>query len=71
MAVDIRARRRQPLIEGRRMRCPRCKRLKDILEWVPMQQIEEFADETHPIYKCSSCHWIFAPAAHVLEDFRD
>lgn len=52
------------------MRCPRCKRLKDILAWVPMQQIEEFVDETHPIYKCSDCHWIFAPAVHVLDDLR-
>jgi hypothetical protein len=29
--------------------------------YVPMRQIEEFARETTPIYKCPSCRWLFAP----------
>lgn len=58
------------LIQGRRMTCPRCKNAHDILQYVPMQQIEEFAAETNPIYKCPTCRWIFSPSAHVLEDFR-
>ncbi len=51
------------------MRCPRCKEKHDILAYVPMAQIEEFADETNPIYKCPDCRWIFSPAPHVLETF--
>lgn len=51
------------------MRCPRCKQLHDILAYVPMEQVEEFADETNPIYKCPSCRWIFSPAPHAVEVF--
>lgn len=58
------------LIDGRRMRCPRCKQAHDILQYVPMQQIEEYVAETNPIYKCPSCRWIFSPAPHALEDLR-
>jgi uncharacterized protein with PIN domain len=69
-AVDEQTRpTRIPLIDGRRMRCPRCKELHDILAYVPMKQIPEFAAETNPIYKCPSCRWIFSPAPHALEDF--
>jgi len=48
------------------MFCPRCKQRHDILDYVPMMQIEEFADETAPCYKCPSCRWIFAPAEKVV-----
>ena len=58
------------LIEGRRMTCPRCKGSHDILQYVPMQQVQEYATETNPIYKCPTCRWIFSPAPHVLEDLR-
>jgi DNA-directed RNA polymerase subunit RPC12/RpoP len=60
---------RRPLIEGRRMRCPRCKRLHDILQYVPLMEIEEFATETNPIYKCPTCRWMFSPSPHILEVF--
>jgi len=59
---------KRPLIEGRCMRCPRCKRVKDILEYVPMLTIEEFAEETTPVYKCPTCTWIFAPADPIVID---
>lgn len=62
------SRSRTPLIEGRQMRCPRCRKLHDILTYVPMQQISEFVAETNPIYKCPDCRWIFSPTAHFLED---
>lgn len=55
-----------PLIEGTRMRCPRCKRLKNILEFVPMGQAEEFKEETNPVYKCPDCRWIFSPTEQVI-----
>lgn len=55
--------------EGRYMRCPRCKGLHDILQYVPMGQVEEFMSETNPIYKCPKCRWIFSPARSVVEEF--
>jgi len=58
--------RRKPLIVGHRMVCPRCKRPHDILSYLPLQQIEEFADETVPIYKCPDCSWVFAPIPQLL-----
>lgn len=69
-AVDSqRPRKRLSLIEGRQMHCPRCKKPRDILAWIPLMQIEEFAHETCPIYKCPDCRWVFAPAPTALEDF--
>jgi hypothetical protein len=50
------------------MRCPRCKKLHDILGYVPFKMIEEFASETTPVYKCPTCLWIFAPAQPVVLD---
>ena len=44
------------------MTCPRCKRQHDILQYQPLETIEEFAHETTPVYKCPKCKWIFAPA---------
>ena len=46
------------------MRCPRCKGLHDILQYVPMGQIEEFVTETNTIYKCPTCRWIFSPVQY-------
>lgn len=51
------------------MVCPRCDEEHDILAYVPMKQIEKYAAETNPIYKCPDCRWIFSPAPHVLEEF--
>jgi rubredoxin len=60
------------LIDGNRMRCPRCKLQRDILEFVPLMQIEEFATQTAPVYKCPECLWVFAlrfpEDAQVMED---
>jgi uncharacterized protein with PIN domain len=60
---------RTPLIEGRQMRCPRCELLHDILRYIPVQQIEKYAEETNPVYRCPSCRWIFSPSPHVIEVF--
>lgn len=60
---------RVPLIEGRFMRCPRCRKQHDILMYVPMVQVRAFESDTVPVYKCPSCRWIFAPAARALQDF--
>jgi hypothetical protein len=57
---------RRKLTDGRRMICPRCKRQHDILDYHPMMQIEEFVDETTPVYKCPRCRWVFAPADKIV-----
>jgi rubredoxin len=54
------------LIEGRTMSCPRCKVKQDILSFTPLDQIEEYAHETAPIYKCSLCRWVFAPVSRDI-----
>lgn len=50
------------------MRCPRCKKTHDILQYVRLELIEEFASETTPCYKCPACKWIFAPADQMPQD---
>jgi len=66
--VTRRVHQRRRLIEGRNMVCPRCKKPHDILQYVPMQLIEEFAEETTTIYKCPDCRWCFAPADKLVFD---
>lgn len=58
---------RRPMIVGTKMRCPRCKGLHNLLQYVPLMQIEEFESETNTIYKCPSCRWIFSPSEHVAQ----
>lgn len=55
---------RRPLVNGRMMTCPRCKRDHDILRYIPLIQIEEYSAETAPIYKCPHCRWVFAPISN-------
>jgi uncharacterized Zn finger protein len=69
MAVAPDAKRRERLIDGRYMTCPRCREKQDILRFIPMGIIEEFQDETNPIYKCPECRWVFSPAL-TLSEFR-
>lgn len=49
------------------MTCPRCGTRHDVLRYIPMGIIEEYAAETNPIYKCPSCRWVFSPALSVSE----
>ncbi len=58
---------RRKLIEGHKMRCPRCKELQDILAFRPLIQIQEFISETNPIYKCAICNWMFSPGPDLSE----
>ncbi len=70
LETDAKRRPRTPLIEGRNMRCPRCKTPRDILDFQRFGEIEEFEMDTAPIYKCpkarGGCGWIFAPADHTV-----
>jgi hypothetical protein len=50
------------------MTCPRCKKDSDLLAFVPLRMIEEFSEETTPVYKCPSCRWIFAPADNLVHE---
>jgi hypothetical protein len=50
------------------MTCPRCKKASDLLAFVPLRMIEEFSEETTPVYKCPSCRWIFAPADNLVHE---
>jgi hypothetical protein len=43
---------RKSLIEGVHMRCPRCEELFPVLSWRPLNEIEKYAKETAPVYKC-------------------
>lgn len=54
------------------MICPRCKVYQDILAFVPLQQIEEYAEETNWLTKCPDCHFIFSPRLEnpVLTDLQ-
>lgn len=54
------------MFRGREMICPRCKRYHDILAYVPLMQIEEYASDTNWITKCPDCSFIFSPAAKIL-----
>jgi uncharacterized Zn finger protein len=67
MAVATDAKRRERLIDGRYMTCPRCREKQDVLRYVPMGIIKEFASETNPIYKCPGCRWVFSPALTMEE----
>ncbi len=67
--MNAKRRKRTPLIRGSKMVCPRCKEEHNILAYVPLMQIEEFEDETNPIYKCPLCRWMFSPTIHVEELF--
>lgn len=65
MALD--AKRHKRLLDGRNMTCPRCRVSHDVLRYVPMGMIEEYIEETNPIYKCPSCRWVFSPALTIKE----
>lgn len=54
------------LIDGRMMTCPRCKKQHDLLQYIRLQMIEEYARETTPVYKCPTCKWLFAPADDLV-----
>lgn len=67
MAVaDSTQRERTPLIQGTDMICPRCKKPHNILAYIPMEQIEEFKNETNAVYRCPSCRWVFSPTDESL-----
>lgn len=69
--ADAKRRKNSLIVDQRYMRCPRCRREQDILAYQPMGMVEEFREETVPVYKCPSCHWIFAPVLNASSVFRE
>lgn len=69
--ADRKRREHSLIVDQRYMRCPRCRRPQDILAYQPMGLVEEFREETVPVYKCPSCHWIFAPVLNAADVFRE
>ena len=60
------------IIEGSKIICPRCKTKSDLLSYIRLQEIEEFSNETAPVYKCSKCKWLFSLAGPMIQDvYRD
>jgi hypothetical protein len=53
------------------MRCPRCEELFPLMMWRPFNEVEAYARETTPVYKCKrnmtsiegkkGCGFVFAP----------
>lgn len=56
----------QGLIKGRLLKCPRCRSDFDILQYNRLMEIEEFVDQTNPVYKCPKCRWIFSLADNLI-----
>src|ERR1044072_3017284 len=62
---------RESLVEARNMRCPRCRRLHDVLRYVPMGQIDRYIAETNPVYRCPRCRWVFSPALSLSDKIKE
>jgi phage FluMu protein Com len=50
------------LLNGRFLKCPRCKQESSVEEHLRLGEAEEYKSQTVPIYKCPKCKWIFALA---------
>jgi phage FluMu protein Com len=50
------------LLNGRFLKCPRCKQESSVEEYLRLGEAEEYKAETVPIYKCPKCKWIFSLA---------
>lgn len=55
------------MIDGHKMKCPRCKDSYSVEQYLRLEESPEFADETVPVYKCPKCKWIFALDVGVPE----
>jgi len=61
------------------MRCPRCSRLFNILQFKRLEIPTEFEDNLTPVYKCPKgernsdgehgCGFLFAPAESAIEEW--
>lgn len=49
-----------PLIEGTRLRCPGCEHVTDVLDYMPLEYSERYADQVIVPLKCKQCRHVFA-----------
>lgn len=56
----------QNLINGRLLKCPRCRKDFDVLQFNRLMEIEEFQSQTNPVYKCPGCRWIFSLSDNLI-----
>ena len=54
------------LINGRLLKCPRCKKDFDVLQYNRLIEIPEFQSQTNPVYKCPGCRWIFSLSDNLI-----
>jgi len=48
------------LLRGRMLTCPGCERVSDILDYVPLEHSQKYAEEVVVPLKCRGCHHVFA-----------
>lgn len=51
---------RNPLMQGRKITCPKCEVAQDILRFTPLQTSEKYADQVIVPLKCKLCNHVFA-----------
>lgn len=49
-----------PLISGTKLTCPGCERIADVLDYVPLEYSERYADQVIVPLKCRVCKHVFA-----------
>lgn len=50
----------ESLFHGRYLTCPACQKEQDILTYVPLRIVEQYAHELVPPLRCSACNHVFA-----------
>ncbi len=50
----------ESLFHGRYLTCPACQKEQDILSYVPLRIVEQFAHELVPPLRCPNCNHVFA-----------
>jgi hypothetical protein len=49
-----------PLMRGRHLTCPGCEKQQDVLDFIPFDYSEKYADQVVAVHRCPSCGHIFA-----------
>jgi hypothetical protein len=49
-----------PLLNGRNLKCPGCEDEADILDYIPLEHSEKYAEEVIVPLKCRRCRHVFA-----------
>ena len=53
---------RPSLVEGNRLRCPKCEELGNLFgDFIPLERNEKYRDELNMVYKHRGCGHVFSP----------